>query len=129
MGKSIWMFVVSLLLCYSSFSSAVDIERIKVMGVNPHAGQAVIKFEDNKMQVVNVGDVIGDTEALLIQVLPDKLICNQPSSNNKSISDELWIYRVKGATEFSKIERFEKTQSLNEQINQPTTKVSGASAK
>lgn len=113
-------FCVPIVICLLGFSSAwaADLNRLKVMGVNPTSGQAVIRFDDGKMNVVKVGDTIADTGAVLTQVLPDKLVASQPSEKDSSINDVLWIYRIKNPADFSSVERFEKTQPKTKQHSQ-----------
>lgn len=122
MGNLGKLVIASFLLFFSAFSNASDVERLKVLGVNPQSNQAVIKFDDNKMQVLNAGDAIRGTEATLIQVLPDKIIASQPSLDNSGAQDLLWIYRIKDTTSFSKVERFEKRPPPKNEVAQPMSK-------
>ena len=115
------MFFGSVLFSLSS-AATESVESLKLMGVNPGQGQAVIQFSDESMKVIKVGEQIGETGAVVTHVLPDKIIAEQTSAKDKSMTDVLWIFRVRDPGKVSEIQRFEKTDRDQKTFQQPVTR-------
>ena len=72
--KNIALTLLALMPLTSWSAGAAKLEDLSVMALGAVDGRAVVKTADGKIQVVKVGDTISGTQAVVSQVLNDKLI-------------------------------------------------------
>jgi hypothetical protein len=86
------------------------LESITVMAVGPSDGRAVVTLPDGKMQVLKIGDTVPGTQAIVMQVLPDKLVVEETieKSDNAPVKQMVWIYKPGKPGEKSRIQRLDQ---------------------
>lgn len=101
------------------------LENLNVMALGPLDGRAVIKTADDKMHVLKLGDTIPGTQAVIQQVLNDRVVVEetvegQGASAKKQI---VWIYKPTKAGEKSRIQRLDPQGPPKPVIQKPVVKL------
>jgi hypothetical protein len=107
LGK-IWLMTVSLTSLSLWSADATTLDNLSVMALGAVDGRAVVKMPDGKMQVLKVGDTIPGTQAVISQVLNDKLVVEDTvtTKDKPTTKQVVWIQKAK-AGEKSAVQRFE----------------------
>lgn len=97
------------LLSVATVSSAASLEDVTVMALGPVDGRAVVKTSDGKMQVLKLGDTVPGTQAVVTQVLTDKLVVEEAQERGGQTSKQtIWILKPKKAGEKSQVQRLDR---------------------
>jgi hypothetical protein len=74
---------------------AARLEELTVMALGAVDGRAVVKLADGKMQVLKTGDGIPGTQAVITQVLADRLIVEETTvgADKQPHKQTVWISR------------------------------------
>lgn len=90
-------------------SSAASLEDVTVMALGPVDGRAVVKTPDGKMQVLKLGDTVPGTQAVVTQVLTDKLVVEETLEKGGQTSKQtVWISKPKKAGEKPQVQRLDR---------------------
>lgn len=118
--------VVSLLLALVlpwsfAMAGAISLESITVVALGPVDGRAVIRHADGQMQVVKLGDEIAGTQAVVHQVLTDKLVLEQTVEGlgASRTRQTVWIYKPDKPGEGSRVQRLDRQKPPGAQIEMP----------
>lgn len=104
MGKLALVGMAS--LCSLTVSYATEFEGIEVISLATVEGSAILKFPDNKMTVVHVGDKLPGTEVTVRQILSDRLVVEDLVDDTPPRSEIVWVYKSPAGSE-SKIRRLD----------------------
>jgi hypothetical protein len=90
-------------------AGAARLEDLTVMALGAVDGRAVLKTGDGKMQVLKTGDSIPGTQAVITQVLPDRLVVEETvvGSDRKPRKQEVWISKPAQPGGRSTVQRLE----------------------
>lgn len=91
-----------------SVCMAESLEAYAVMVLSPADGRAVVKSADGKMQVVQAGDRLEGSKAVVVQVLADKLVLELAlmSDEHPGRKDMIWLYKaVEGRSHVQHLQR------------------------
>ena len=80
----------------------ISTDTIQVLKIAPQDGRAVIKTLDGKMQIIKIGDPIGDRGKVL-EITADRIVIEE---KNNTVTEKVIIRLVNGK---QKIERLRKT--------------------
>jgi type II secretory pathway component PulC len=107
--KNIALTLLALMPLTSWSAATGKLEDLSVMALGAVDGRAVVKTADGKMQVVKVGDTIPGTQAVVSQVLNDKLIVEDTvvGLDKQSRKQTAWISKASQAGEKSAVQRIE----------------------
>jgi len=85
------------------------LEDLTVMALGAVDGRAVLKSTDGKMQVLKTGDEIPGTQAVITQVLPDRLIVEETvvGPDKKQRKQVVWISKPGAPGGRSSVQRLE----------------------
>jgi hypothetical protein len=77
------------------------LSRLAVIALAPLDGQAVVRLPGGTLYIVRQGELIPETDATVIQVLPDRLMV---SHRTPTSGEELaWIYQAAWPGDFSRV--------------------------
>jgi hypothetical protein len=109
-----------------AMAEPTKLESITVMAVGPSDGRAVVTLPDGKMQVLKVGDTVPGTQAIVIQVLPDKLVVEETieKAGSAPVKQMVWIYKPGKPGEKSRIQRLDRVGPDREMHPRPSTGMS-----
>ncbi|HVQ14301.1 MAG TPA: hypothetical protein VMS40_11955 [Vicinamibacterales bacterium] len=90
-------------------AGATRLEDLTVMALGAVDGRAVLKSTDGKMQVLKTGDEIPGTQAVITQVLPDRLIVEETvvGPDKKQRKQVVWISKPGAPGGRSSVQRLE----------------------
>jgi len=93
-------------LFWGELASAVSLDELSVMALGPLDGQAVVKNADGKMSVLRTGDSIPGTNAVLRQVLTDKLVIEETieREGQPAVKQTVWVFKAKAGAK-SRVQR------------------------
>jgi hypothetical protein len=95
---------------------------ISVIGLAPVDGNAVVKTTDNKMHVVKVGDTLPGTSAVVVQILPKKLVLEDLVGNGHGKSKQMvWLHKVSKSNGKSRVQRLERQGGKTKTLTVNTT--------
>lgn len=91
-------------------AAAGGLDSVTVMALGPVDGRAVVSVADGKMQVLKVGQTVPGTNAVVTQVLPDKLVVEETvvRPDEPAVKQTIWIYKPGKAGEKSRIQRLDR---------------------
>ena len=94
---------------FSLDAHAARLEELTVMALGAVDGRAVLKSSDGKMQVLKTGDEIPGTQAVITQVLPDRLIVEDTVTgpDKKQRKQVVWISKPSAPGGRSTVQRLE----------------------
>jgi type II secretory pathway component PulC len=100
--------LVSMPLASFAAAETTRLEDLSVMALGAVDGRAVVKTTDNKMQVVKVGETIPGTQAVLTQVLNDKLVVEDTlvGDDKKTRKQTAWVFKAPNGDK-SRVQRLE----------------------
>ncbi|HEU4776507.1 MAG TPA: hypothetical protein VFS95_06740 [Telluria sp.] len=91
------------------------LETLRVLAWSQADGRAVLGFPDQKMEVVKTGEAIPRTNAVLTEVLPDKLVLHDKVSPNKPLQ-LVWMSKGQGA---ARVQRFATDSGSSAALSMP----------
>ena len=115
-----FVFLTSILFASVTFAALED---ITIMALGPLDGRAVVKTAQGKMQVLKVGDNVPGSQAVVKQVLTDRLVVEAKDESQPGRKITVWIYKPKKPGAKSRIQRLNKTPPEEEKSPQPTLMV------
>lgn len=109
----------------SSLVHAAPLDELTVMALGPLDGRAVIKTGDEKMHVLKIGDAIPGTQAIIQQVLTDKVVVEETVENKDASAKRqaIWIFKPTKAGEKSRVQRFDSQGPPKPVIQKPVIKM------
>lgn len=112
-----------LLIVGQAAASPGNLEAVTVMALGPLDGRAVVKLPDGKMQVLGLGDTVPGTGAIVVQVLPDKLVVEETiqQPGEPPVAQTVWIYKPSTAGEKSRFQRLDRRGPPAVTIERPVT--------
>lgn len=88
----------ALTVLISTFSSiplyANPIDDLTVVALGVEAGRAVIKTPDGKMVVIEEGDQVPGSNAVVTDVLVDRLVVSEELATRPPRRETIWIYKA-----------------------------------
>lgn len=104
---------------------AAPLDDLTVMALGPLDGRAVIKTGDEKMHVLKIGDAIPGTQAVIQQVLTDKVVVEEAVENKDASAKRqaIWIFKPTKAGEKSRVQRFDSQGPPKPVIQAPVIKM------
>ena len=86
------------------------LEDLTVMALGPLDGRAVVKTADGKMQVLKIGDTVPGTQAVVVQVLTDKLVVEESieKPGAEPVKQTAWILKALKPGEKSAVQRLDR---------------------
>jgi hypothetical protein len=96
------------LLCFSSLTTAAELEEFSVLVLGPMDGKAVLKLPDGKMQVVGNGQTLPGTRATVKQILSDRLVVEDVQQGDPPSVQTVWLYKAASPSEKSRVQRLQK---------------------
>jgi hypothetical protein len=115
--------IVSLLLSTSAFAAGgvpnQGIESIRVVQISPRDGRAVVKTPDGAMQMIKVGDTVGDG-GRVTEIAKDRVVMETGTGQGA----ETVIFRLDGSSRT--IERLRKTGERQPDLYLPQEQGEGA---
>lgn len=104
---------------------AAPLDELTVMALGPLDGRAVIKTGDEKMHVLKIGDAIPGTQAIIQQVLTDKVVVEETVENKDASAKRqaIWIFKPTKAGEKSRVQRFDSQGPPKPVIQAPVIKM------
>ena len=82
------------------------LEHVNVVALAPFEERAVVTLPDGSMHVVGRGDMLPGTAATVLQVLPDKLVLEEPTGNKAESGKHLvWLHKRPQADGGSRVQR------------------------
>jgi len=76
-----------------------------VLALEPLRGMAVVKNAAGKLEVIRTGDRFPGSEAVVRQVLADKLVAEEVVGEDPKVRQQVWIFRAQDADTGSRVER------------------------
>ena len=108
-----------------SLVHAAPLDELTVMALGPLDGRAVIKTGDEKMHVLKIGDAIPGTQAVIQQVLTDKVVVEETVENKDASAKRqaIWVFKPTKAGEKSRVQRFDSQGPPKPVIQKPVIKM------
>jgi hypothetical protein len=72
-------------------------EELAVLVLAPVEGRAVVQAADGEIHLLAPGDALPDLEARVVQILPDRLVVEEPPARRGAPPRRVWIYRERDA--------------------------------
>ncbi len=110
--KYLPVFCLLIAIIISSFVRAEIVENIQVLKIAGQDQRAVIKTPDGKMQIIKVGDSIGDRGQVL-EIAANRVVIEE---KNREGTEKVIIRLVNGK---QKVERLRKTGQLSTPLLAP----------
>jgi hypothetical protein len=89
------VIALALIPMLASAASQGRLEDLTVLALGALEGRAVVKTPDGKMQVLKVGDTIANTQAVVTQVLGDKIVVEEPvTAGGQTKRQVTWISKA-----------------------------------
>src|SRR5437773_8664148 len=85
-----------ILLCPMLGMAEDALARLTVLALAPVEGHAVVQGPDGTLHLVRLGDQLQGTSATLVQVLPDKLVLEERSTDagHGPVKLLVWLYKA-----------------------------------
>lgn len=121
--KSVRRLAAFGLLFIAGHVAAGNLEAVTVLALGPMDGRAVVKLPDGKMQVLTLGDTVSGTGAVVMQVLPDKLVVEETieKAGEPPIKQTVWIFKPSKVGEKSQVQRLDRQGPPPVPIEKPVT--------
>lgn len=105
----------------STTAETDNLEKVSVMALGPADGRAVVSLTGGKMQVLMVGDTVPDTNAIVVQVLHDKLVVEETieKAGDPPVKQMAWLYKSGKTGEKSRIQRLDQVGPDKEPLQAP----------
>lgn len=101
-----------------------DLKDNVVVALDPSASRVVVKTLDNKMVVLRPGDSVPDSQAVVSQVLIDRMVVIDTLGGKEEKKQTVWIFKSTKANAKSRIQRLDregpKSSRLKPVIQQET---------
>lgn len=109
----------------STVSGGSDLENVAVLALGPADGRVVVSQEEGGMEVLKVGDTLPGTNAVIVQVLHDKLVVEDTleKEGEPPVKQIVWIFNAKKNEENMRIQRFNKVEPEKAQLQAPNVVV------
>jgi hypothetical protein len=89
--------------------AATELDEFSVLMLGPLDGRAVVKLPDGKMQVIGNGQTLPGTQAIVKQILNDRLVLEETVAGDTPEVQSVWLYKAAHAGETSRVQRLQKT--------------------
>ena len=98
---------------------------VSLMALGPADGRAVVALPDGKMQVLKVGDTVPGSEAIVMQVLHDKLVVEETieKPGEAPVKQMAWLYKSGKAGVKSRVQRLDQIGPEKELLQHPGSSV------
>jgi hypothetical protein len=110
--KYLPLFCLLAAIIVSSLARAGVVENIQVLKISAQDERAVIKTPDGKMQIIKIGDSLGDHERVL-EIAANRVVIEEKSREG---TEKVIIRLVKGK---QKVERLRKTVQQSSPLLSP----------
>ena len=99
-----------LFACCPIVSTAeTPLERLRIMALAPYEERAVVQTPEGDLHVVQHGDLLPGTAARVLQILPDKLVVEEPTGSTPERGKHLtWIYKRPPLEGDSRVQRLRR---------------------
>jgi len=91
--------------------AATELNEFSVLMLGPLDGKAVVKLPDGKMKVIGMSETLPGTQAVVKQILSDRLVVEERGSGNgnTSAAQTVWLYKVANPGDKSRVQRLHRT--------------------
>jgi len=99
------------LLFTGSQLTATELNEFSVLMLGPLDGKAVVKLPDGKMKVIGMSETLPGTQAVVKQILSDRLVVEDRVSGDADTpaTQTVWLYKVANPGEKSRVQRLQRT--------------------
>ncbi len=125
MRISIFLFVVGALLGLPSNAQGAteavsgDLAAMKLVALEPVAGQGVIRLPDGEMLLVAEGESLPGTEALVEEVLEDRLVLREELGGEPPQWRLIWMFQAESGGESSRFQILDPVPPKEEPVLKP----------
>lgn len=98
------------------------LSRLAVIALAPLDGRAVVKWPGGRLEVVQQGEPIPGTTAIVVQVLPDRLVVSQTTTSTGEVL--AWMYQASPAGGFSRIVYLQRATAPPERVSTSSSIIS-----
>lgn len=98
---------------------------VSVMALGPADGRAVVALSDGRMQVLKVGDTVPGSQAIVMQVLHDKLVVEETieKAGEPPVKQMAWLYKSGKAGVKSRVQHLDEIGPDKELLQHPGSSV------
>lgn len=92
-------------------------EELRVMAVSPDRGSAVVKYKNDDLKLVSIGEEIPESDLTVVQVLNDRIVTEYKDSEKNAHTDidQIWLFKVKAGERKSEVKYLRHHQEQDEQ--------------
>lgn len=110
------MAIIVLSLAFTGYATepgkGAAIDTVQILKISPHDQRAVIKTTNGKMQVIKVGDAVGES-GRVVEITEGRVVIEEKVND----SSERVIIRLENGSQ--KVERFKKAESRQPALYMP----------
>lgn len=121
--KVLLFTVVISLVTLGSPASGGQLDELALLAVSPTDGKGAIRLSTGELRVVKVGDTIPGTQAVLRQVLPDRLVLIESVADDQSgepaSKRRVWLFKAKGPGQKSRVQTLDPTPPPQAEVVEP----------
>lgn len=103
------------------------LEALRLDAFEPVAGEAVFRFPDGRLAAVDEGETVGETGAVLLEVLVDRVVLER-DSKQPGIRETVWMFPAAERGKPSRLQIVSLVPPPTEDAPQPATETVPATA-
>jgi hypothetical protein len=111
-------------------ASCGQLDELALLAVSPTDGKGAIRMPTGELRVVNVGDTLPGTQAVVREVLPDRLVLTESvaddASEEPAMTRRVWLFKARGPDLRSRVQVLDPTPPPEADALEPAAETTSA---